>query len=422
MRPHKWIKSTLGHGGTMCEYCKGTNRELAAIGEMNHCARAPADGGETDARKYLDNGGLGETLGLAWAAMEAGAPKVQMDTDMAIALCQMAGEAANLQAERDAEREKVVWGFYEEDHPIYVQGSKGWHELTSEMTAVEANGLVAKIKDIGAATFQARVAPWMQECFGPQISADRLERGDRLLEEALELLQSGSYPRERIAALTDYVYGRTAGEPRQEAGGVMVTLAAYCLAHALDMHEAGEAELARISAPETVAKIRAKQAAKPTGSALPVAVSPAEPAGTTYDRLKFIEDECLDVRCHNVPTGGDDYEVAWTVIEHYMADPQERRIGYGDSPIEAIDEARQAIRLRYLPPAVDASDAPDHPICDLCQKPLLPGDMCLTDYTLGTVHAACCGPERESYVDLETGEPIKEGEPIPEPYVWTPDP
>lgn len=123
--------------------------------------------------------------------------------------------------------------------------------------------------------FQRRVQPWMLACFGAEISADRLERGDRLLEEVLELLQSGDYPRERIASLTDYVWSRPAGEPAQEVGGVMVTLAAYCLAHSLDMHEAGEMELARIWT--KVEAIRAKQAAKPTGSALPVAVEPAPP-------------------------------------------------------------------------------------------------------------------------------------------------
>lgn len=119
-----------------------------------------------------------------------------------------------------------------------------------------------------ATSFQARVGHWMQACFGPAISADRLERGDRLLEEVLELLQSGGYPPERVAALTGYVWSRPAGEPPQEVGGVEVTLAAYCLAHGLNKHEAGETELARIWT--KVAAIRAKQAAKPTGSALPM--------------------------------------------------------------------------------------------------------------------------------------------------------
>jgi hypothetical protein len=38
--------------------------------------------------------------------------------------------------------------------------------------------------------FQYRVAQWMNACFGPVISADVTERNHRLLEEALELVQS----------------------------------------------------------------------------------------------------------------------------------------------------------------------------------------------------------------------------------------
>ncbi|PJR13943.1 hypothetical protein [Sinorhizobium meliloti] len=117
-------------------------------------------------------------------------------------------------------------------------------------------------------SFQRRVKWWMDACFGPEISADRLERGDRLLEEVFELLQSGDYPRERIRALEEYTYSRPKGEPHQEVGGVTITLAAYCLAHGVDMHQAGEDELARIWT--KVDAIRAKQAAKPTSSALPI--------------------------------------------------------------------------------------------------------------------------------------------------------
>ncbi len=39
--PHKWVRSTLGHGETMCEHCKATNRELAVIGDLNHCELQP---------------------------------------------------------------------------------------------------------------------------------------------------------------------------------------------------------------------------------------------------------------------------------------------------------------------------------------------------------------------------------------------
>ncbi|MEO0870472.1 MAG: hypothetical protein AAFY19_00730 [Pseudomonadota bacterium] len=116
-------------------------------------------------------------------------------------------------------------------------------------------------------TFQQRVQPWMMECFGPETSADTLERSDRFIEEALELVQASDYPKARALELVKYVYGRDQGEINQEVGGVMVTLAALCLARNLDMHEAGETELARIWT--KVDQIRAKQASKPKGSALP---------------------------------------------------------------------------------------------------------------------------------------------------------
>jgi hypothetical protein len=127
--------------------------------------------------------------------------------------------------------------------------------------------------------FQQRVEPWFRECFSPAVCNDRLERGDRLLEETLELLQSGDYPPERVAVLVDYTWGRPKGEPSQEVGGVMVTLAAYCIAHGLDMSWAAETELFRINSPEVIEKIRAKQAAKPTGSALPIAHPTGHPQG-----------------------------------------------------------------------------------------------------------------------------------------------
>lgn len=105
-------------------------------------------------------------------------------------------------------------------------------------------------------SFQARVALWMEATFGPEISADRLERNDRFIEEALELVQATEYPKERAHELVEYVYGRPKGEVNQEIGGVMVTLAAHCLAHGLDMHTEAERELTRIWT--KVDQIRAK--------------------------------------------------------------------------------------------------------------------------------------------------------------------
>lgn len=123
---------------------------------------------------------------------------------------------------------------------------------------------------------QRRVDAWMQDCFGAEISADKVERADRFVEEALELVQAVGYDAERAHALVDYVFGREVGDPSQEVGGVMVTLAALCNTFGLDIQTAADTEIARITQPDIVLKIRAKQAAKPTGSALPIAHPPAQ--------------------------------------------------------------------------------------------------------------------------------------------------
>ena len=116
-------------------------------------------------------------------------------------------------------------------------------------------------------SFQNRVKPWMLKCFNEEIAADTVERNHRFLEEALELVQACDCTQHEAHQLVDYVYGRDTGEINQEVGGVMVTLAALCLAQGIDMHEGGEKELKRIWT--KVDQIRAKQAAKPKHSPLP---------------------------------------------------------------------------------------------------------------------------------------------------------
>ena len=119
------------------------------------------------------------------------------------------------------------------------------------------------------ASFQDRVQPWMQECFGPEIADDRSERNHRFLEEALELVQSNECTESEAHQLVDYVFHRPVGDSTQEVGGVMVTLAALCLSKGLDMHAAGDVELTRISDPVTMVQVREKQAAKPKHLAAP---------------------------------------------------------------------------------------------------------------------------------------------------------
>lgn len=118
--------------------------------------------------------------------------------------------------------------------------------------------------------FQSRVDHWLHECFSAKVCADKIERNHRFLEEAIELVQSEGCTASEAHQLVDYVFGRPVGEPSQECGGVMVTLAALCLANKLDMVECGESELVRIWS--KIEQIRRKQAGKPKHSPLPQAV------------------------------------------------------------------------------------------------------------------------------------------------------
>ena len=111
----------------------------------------------------------------------------------------------------------------------------------------------------------------MAACFGLEIAADKSQRNHRFLEEALELVQACDCTADEAHQLVDYVYGRDVGEVNQEVGGVMVTLAALCLAQEIDMHSGGEKELERIWT--KVEQIREKQANKPRYSPLPQSVN-----------------------------------------------------------------------------------------------------------------------------------------------------
>lgn len=140
-------------------------------------------------------------------------------------------------------------------------------EVTRALPHMDHVSVVERATAGAFGTYQSRVGPWMMECFGPMIAVDRVERHHRFLEEALELVQATGCTADEARQLIEYVYGRPVGEVGQEVGGVMVTLAALCLAHGLDMHEAGETELARVWT--KVEQIRAKQAAKPKYGPLP---------------------------------------------------------------------------------------------------------------------------------------------------------
>ncbi|MGI4943674.1 MAG: hypothetical protein ACRYHQ_24435 [Janthinobacterium lividum] len=131
-------------------------------------------------------------------------------------------------------------------------------------------------------TLQARTRDWLLACFGLAIAVDRDERRCRFLEEAVELQQACGGTRSEAHLLVDYVHGRKRGEVEQEVGGVALTLAALCCAYDIDMDALGERELTRVWGKVKV--IRAKQAAKPPLSALPIATD----AVGQYARLRAL--------------------------------------------------------------------------------------------------------------------------------------
>lgn len=78
------------------------------------------------------------------------------------------------------------------------------------------------------------------------------------------------------------------------------------------------------------------QKPKPTTADLQAANTLLREALELYKKL---EENSWDLRCVDVSTGGDDYDILWVVIEHYQSKPHDRDIGSGKTPLEAIKEA-----------------------------------------------------------------------------------
>lgn len=150
----------------------------------------------------------------------------------------------------------------EVSHNLHVASSRLYK--AEIISSISANLMRHELKP-----FQVRVGYWVIDCFGSKIANDKIERNYRFFEEATELVQSLGMTANEAHLLVDYVYGRPEGQPYQEVGGTMTTLAALCCANGLDMHEAGELELTRVSDPYIMEKICRKQANKPHQSPLP---------------------------------------------------------------------------------------------------------------------------------------------------------
>lgn len=121
--------------------------------------------------------------------------------------------------------------------------------------------------------FQQKVGLWCIDLFGSVIGANVATRCFRFAEEAVELTQSFGMSKASWHRILDYVYERPVGEPVQEVGGTMVTLAALCAAAGINMESAAVMEQRRCEQPEVMEKIRNKQRLKPNpGDELPAQV------------------------------------------------------------------------------------------------------------------------------------------------------
>lgn len=124
-----------------------------------------------------------------------------------------------------------------------------------------------KIKEGQPLSFQGRVWMWARNCFGEAHCRNVPQRAARFLEEAHELAQAMGMTREQAHRLVEYTWNRPRGEPKQEVGGTLITLAVLCEALGIEMEDAAKVELARCW--DNIEKIRAKQAAKPNDDELP---------------------------------------------------------------------------------------------------------------------------------------------------------
>ncbi|WBU27633.1 hypothetical protein OOZ54_13265 [Rhodopseudomonas palustris] len=85
-----------------------------------------------------------------------------------------------------------------------------------------------------------------------------------------------------------------------------------------------------------------------------------------------------------------------------------------------FDTAVQFLAEAFAKAAAGGDDAGPE-TCVACGEALKLGDDVYDEINGGIIHAACCGPDRESYVDLDDGSPIGPDDPIPTPWKWSPN-
>lgn len=85
----------------------------------------------------------------------------------------------------------------------------------------------------------------------------------------------------------------------------------------------------------------------------------------------------------------------------------------------ACTSADRRVRVRFHVdgPRCEVIDDPPE-ACLACAVPFVAGDQYLADISGGAIYFACCGPEPEGFVNLDTGEPLPAP---PQPMIWGAD-
>jgi hypothetical protein len=81
------------------------------------------------------------------------------------------------------------------------------------------------------------------------------------------------------------------------------------------------------------------------------------------EQMEWLDANCFDLRCENVPTGGDDADIIWIVYSHHMSKPALRAEGYGKTASKAVADAMlpkgDPKRWDYVPPEYDLPHPPE---------------------------------------------------------------
>ena len=109
---------------------------------------------------------------------------------------------------------------------------------------------------------QEKVGDWIAGTCGYEVLANKQERNARFFEEAVEFVQTRQMTvAEMIAIILDKMT-KPVGEPKQEAGGVIITFLGACESGNIDAQEAFDQEWNRVQPMEVRNRIAAKSALK----------------------------------------------------------------------------------------------------------------------------------------------------------------